>query len=64
MNGDLFQPQFKPENIYAENKDYDGFWEGHYDITWAKRYNLWNRIDTPERFGIHEYKKTTLDNRV
>jgi hypothetical protein len=52
--------QLKPENIYAENKDYDGFWEGHYDIIWAKRYNLWNRIDTPERYGEHEYKKTTF----
>ena len=52
--------QLKPENIYAENKDYDGFWEGHYDIIWAKRYNLWNKSDLPERFGIHDYKKTTF----
>lgn len=52
--------QLKPENIYAENKNYDGFWKGHYDVTWANRYILWNRIDTPERFGIDEYKKTTL----
>ena len=52
--------QLKPENIYAENKDYDGFWEGHYDIIWARRYNLWNRIDIPERFGEHEYKRTTF----
>ena len=52
--------QLKPENIYAENKNYDGFWEGHYDITWARRYILWNRIDTPERFGETAYKKTTF----
>ena len=52
--------QLKPENIYAENKNYDGFWEGHYDITWARRYILWNRTDTPERFGETAYKKTTF----
>ena len=52
--------QLKSENIYAENKDYDGFYEGHYDIIWAKRYNLWNNSDLPERFGIHDYKKTTF----
>ena len=34
--------QLKPENIYAENRDYDGFWEGHYDVIWARRYILWN----------------------
>ena len=52
--------QYKPENIYAENRDYDGFWEGHYDVIWARRYLLWNRIDMPERFGETAYKKTTL----
>ena len=52
--------QLKPENIYAENKNYDGFWEGHYDITWARRYILWNRIDIPERFGETAYKKITF----
>ena len=52
--------QLKPENIYAENKDYDGFWEGHYDVIWARRYILWNKIDMPERFGEEAYKKTTF----
>ena len=52
--------QLKPENIYAENKDYLGFWEGHWDVIWARRYKLWNRIDLPERFGDHPYKKTTF----
>ena len=49
--------QLNPEFIYAENKNYDGFWEGHYDITWARRYRLWNTIDIPERFGEKEYKQ-------
>ena len=52
--------QLKPEHIYAENKDYDGFWEGHYDVIWARRYLLWNKIDMPERFGESAYKKTTI----
>ena len=50
--------QLKPEHVFAENKDYEGFWEGHYDITWARRYLLWNTIDLPERFGEKAYKKS------
>ena len=49
--------QFMPEYHYADNKKYDGFWEGHYPIIWQKRYNLWNHIDIPERFG-----KTRISN--
>jgi hypothetical protein len=52
--------QLKPEHIYAENKDYEGFWEGHYNVIWARRYILWNKIDIPERFGETSYKKTTF----
>jgi len=52
--------QLKPEFVYAENKDYEGFWEGHYDIIWARRYQLWNHIDIPERFGENAYNKTTM----
>ena len=52
--------QLKPEHIFAENKDYEGFWEGHEDVIWAKRYILWNHIDIPERFGDKKYKKTTF----
>jgi hypothetical protein len=52
--------QIKPENIFAENKIYDGFWEGHYPIIISRRLNKWNRIDTPEMFGQEEFKKTYL----
>ncbi len=44
--------QIKPEYLYRQNLHYNGFWEGHYPIIWVKRYNLWNWIDMPERFGI------------
>ncbi|MBT4113428.1 MAG: hypothetical protein HOE36_05530 [Flavobacteriaceae bacterium] len=50
--------QFKPESIYAENRNFEGFPDSHYGITWARRYNLWNHIDMPERFGENAYKKS------
>lgn len=52
--------QFKPEAVYAENRAFEGFPDSHYDVIWARRYNLWNHIDLPERFGDHPYKKTLL----
>ena len=52
--------QFKPEHHYSENRVFDGFWEGHYSVIWAKRYRLWNRIDLPERFGNNNHNKTTF----
>ncbi len=52
--------QFKPEHHFSENKEFDGFWEGHSSVIWAKRYKLWNRIDMPERFGNTNHNKTTF----
>ena len=55
--------QLKPEYLYSENKDFEGFGEGpngHYPIIWAKRYKLWNHIDMPERFGEKSIKKTLI----
>ncbi len=52
--------QLKPEHHYSENKNFDGFWDGHYDFTWKERYKLWNHIDMPERFGNIRHNKTTL----
>ena len=43
--------QLKPEFVYSENLNFPGFPESHYPIIWAKRYDGWNAIDTPERFG-------------
>ena len=43
--------QLKPEYHHAENRQFDGFWEGHYPEIWAERYRLWNKIDMPERHG-------------
>ena len=43
--------QIKPEHHFAQNLSFNGFWDGHYDAIWAKRYIGWNRSDIPERFG-------------
>ena len=55
--------QLKPEYLYSQNKDFEGFGEGpngHYSAIWAKRYRLWNRIDMPERFGEKSISKTLI----
>ncbi len=52
--------QFKPEYHFSENKNFDGFWEGHYPVIWRERYRLWNHIDMPERFGDNNHNKTTF----
>ena len=51
---------FKPEHHFSENKDFEGFWEGHYDEIWHKRYKHWNKIDTPERFGDKRHNRILL----
>lgn len=52
--------RLKPEHHYSENKEFSGFWDGHYPEIWEKRYRLWNGIDMPERFG--EKRHNTLNN--
>ncbi len=55
--------QLKPEQVFSENKDFEGFGEGpngHYSGIWAKRYKLWNKIDMPERFGEKSIGKTLI----
>lgn len=49
--------QLKPEIVYAENSNYDGFSEEHFGIIWSRRYVWYNHIDTPERYGVEAYKK-------
>ena len=48
----------KPEHHFAENKNFEGFWQGHRDVVWERRYNLWNRIDIPEKFGNQNHNST------
>ena len=55
-----FSIQLKPEYLFSENNDFDGFPESHYPIIWAKRYALWNSADIPERFGEKSHSKTLI----
>jgi len=52
--------QLKPEHHFAENRNFDVFWDGHDPYVWSKRYKLWNKIDMPERFGNKSHNKTTF----
>jgi hypothetical protein len=52
--------KFQPEHNFSENKEFDGFWEGHYPVIWAQRYNLWNHIDMPERFGLKRHNRKLI----
>ena len=52
--------QINPEQHFSQNLKFDGFWEGHYDEIWAKRYLLWNRADIPERFGNKRHNNLLL----
>ena len=55
--------QLKPEHLYSQNKDFEGFGEGpngHFPEIWKKRYSLWNNIDMPERFGEKSISKTLI----
>lgn len=49
--------QLRPEYVYAENKNFQGFSKEQSDQVWAEYYNLHNHIDMPERFGETSYKK-------
>jgi len=49
--------QFRPEVLYAENRDYEGFPEAHSDAVWKAYYGIYNLIDLPEKFGEGAYQK-------
>ena len=51
--------QFRPEVLYAENRDFEGFPEAHSDAVWKAYYGIYNYIDLPERFGDQTYQKVT-----
>ena len=43
--------QLKPEYLFSENLNFEGFSLNHYPEIWLKRYAGWNLYDIPERFG-------------
>ena len=55
--------QLKPEYLYSQNRDFEGFGEGangHNLTVWSNRYALWNHLDIPERFGNKPQNKTLI----
>lgn len=53
--------QFKPEFIWAQNKEYLGFPipPRHFESIWQTRYIWFNQIDLPERYGNDAYQQFT-----
>lgn len=49
--------QLRPEYVYAENREYEGFSSQASDVNWAGYYNFLDRIDLPERFGDKAYNR-------
>ncbi|WP_374951394.1 capsule assembly Wzi family protein [Mucilaginibacter sp.] len=49
--------QFKPELITAANSDFETLNNGHYDVIFARYYDIYNNIDLPARFGTDNYTK-------
>ena len=56
----LLSIKLKPEYHFSENRNFNGFWEGHYPVIWRERYKLWNHIDMPERHGFKQHNKILL----
>ena len=52
--------KLKPEYHFSQNKNFEGFWDNHYPEVWKQRYQLWNHIDMPERFGNREFNNIKL----
>lgn len=49
--------QFRPEFVYAQNANYQGYIGSSRDEWYSYYYNFANRIDMPERFGDGGYTK-------
>ena len=49
--------QLKPEFVAAENAEFETFDKNHYDVIFARYYDIYNNTDLPVRFGSHGYGK-------
>ena len=49
--------QINPEYLYAENKPFQLYWTDHQLFQLDRRYDFWNKVDLPERFGQTSYSK-------
>lgn len=49
--------QLRPEIITAQNKEFETFNSDHFDVIFARYYDIYNNIDLPVRFGTTAYNK-------
>jgi hypothetical protein len=49
--------QFRPELLMAANSDFETFNKNHYDVIFARYYDIYNNIDLPVRFGTGSYNR-------
>jgi hypothetical protein len=49
--------QLRPEIVLAENAEFETFDKNHYDVVFARYYDIYNNVDLPVRFGSHSYGK-------
>jgi hypothetical protein len=47
--------QLKPEIVTAQNLVFETFDKNHYDVIFARYYDIYNNIDLPARFGEESY---------
>jgi hypothetical protein len=52
--------QLRPEIVAAENAEFETFNKGHFDVIFARYYDIYNNIDLPARFGTSTYTKVLL----
>ncbi|MEI6140229.1 MAG: capsule assembly Wzi family protein [Mariniphaga sp.] len=53
----LLSIQFRPEFVYAENRNYQGFYTQMSDARWYEYYQVQVFSDLPEKFGDKPYNK-------
>jgi hypothetical protein len=52
--------QFRPEIVWAQNKDFERFPQSYSNQIWSDRYFFWSRSDDPEKFGTGSYTMANL----
>ena len=49
--------QFRPELVIAQNPPFETLSQSHYDVIFARYYDIYNNTDLPVRFGTNSYTK-------
>ncbi len=57
MQYGILTVQLRPEIVVAANTDFETFNKSHYDVVFARYYDIYNNIDLPVRFGTEQYNQ-------